>query len=140
MSLIVLSYQGPVAARSERNRSLPPLTRGKGKSATREQARGAITRFDPLREVPMRLTYRTARVLDGVRTNPGASNRVIGEAADTYDQGQISKLLARLQRLGLVANTGQGQAKGEPNAWTLTDLGEKVAQGLNLDNDMEGAR
>jgi len=50
------------------------------------------------------------------------------------------KALARLQRLGLLANTGQGQSRGEPNAWTLTDLGEKVAQGLNLDNDMEDAR
>jgi len=140
MSLIVLPYQGPVVARGERNRALPALARGKGRGAMRERAGGAITRFDPLREVPMRLTYRTARVLDGVRTNPGASNRVIGDAADTYDQGQISKLLARLQRLGLLANTGQGQAKGEPNAWTLTDLGEKVAQGLNLDNNMEDAR
>jgi AcrR family transcriptional regulator len=138
MSLIVLPYQGPAAARAERNRTMPPLARAQSKSGRR--ARGAITRFDPLREVPMRLTYRTARVLDGVRTNPGASNRVIGEAADTYDQGQISKLLARLQRLGLVANTGQGQAKGEPNAWTLTPLGSRVADSIAGHSDTHAPR
>jgi DNA-binding MarR family transcriptional regulator len=86
--------------------------------------------FDPLKDVPMRLTYRTARVLDGVATHPGASNRTIGEAADIYDQGQISKLLSRLERLGLLANTGDGQAKGEPNAWTLTPKGRQVTDSI----------
>ena len=81
----------------------------------------------------MRLTYRTARVLQAAAANPGASNRRIGEQADIYDQGQISKLLARLLRIGLLANTGRGHANGEPNAWSLTPLGERVAQQLSLD-------
>ena len=38
MSMIVLPYQGPAAARAERNRSLPSLARGKGKSAERAGA------------------------------------------------------------------------------------------------------
>jgi AcrR family transcriptional regulator len=126
MSLIVLPYQGPAAARAERNRSLPSTAKA-GKRATRENAQGV---FDPLRDIPMRLTYRTARVLDGVACHPGASNRVIGESADIYDQGQISKLLARLQRLGLLTNSGRGQTKGEPNAWTLTALGSRVANSI----------
>jgi AcrR family transcriptional regulator len=126
MSLIVLPYQGPAASSRERDRALPSLSKA-DKRATRD-AQGV---FDPLRDIPMRLTYRTARVLDGVARNPGASNRVIGETADIYDQGQISKLLARLERLELLANDGDGQAKGEPNAWSLTPKGIQVQRSIH---------
>jgi hypothetical protein len=88
---------------------------------------------DPLSEVPMRLTYRTARVLQTAAQFPGASNRLIGEGAGITDQGQVSKLLARLHRLGLLTNTGEGQARGERNAWKLTLLGERVIEQLSLD-------
>ena len=54
---------------------------------------------------------------------PGISNRVVAERAGVTDQGQISKLLARLERLGLAFNSGNGHAKGEANAWTLTAAG-----------------
>jgi AcrR family transcriptional regulator len=138
MGLIVLPYRGAAAARRECNRALPAKAApGTGKG---EEQGDAQRVFDPLQSLPMRLTYRTARVLGAVAAHPGASNRTIGEAADIYDQGQISKLLSRLERLGLLANTGVGHAKGEANAWGLTELGVSVAQGLNLDNDMEGAR
>jgi DNA-binding PadR family transcriptional regulator len=46
--------------------------------------------------------------------------------AEVADQGQISKLLARLERLGLIENTGEGQPIGEPNAWRLTSRGEEI--------------
>ena len=85
----------------------------------------------------MRLTYRTARVLQAAAAHPGASNRHLGEQAGTHDQGQISKLLGRLQRLGLVQNAGGGQAKGEPNAWRLTALGERVTRQLALGADRQ---
>jgi hypothetical protein len=42
-----------------------------------------------------------------------------------------------LKRLGLLANTGNGQAKGEPNAWRLTKLGERVTLQLALDTDIQ---
>jgi hypothetical protein len=138
MGLIVLPYRGVAAARRECNRALPSVAAlGNGELAEPGDAQRV---FDPLRSLPMRLTYRTARVLGAVAAHPGASNRTIGEAADIFDQGQISKLLSRLERLGLLANTGVGHAKGEANAWGLTELGRSVAQGLNLDNDGEGAR
>jgi AcrR family transcriptional regulator len=126
MSLIVLPYQGPAVARAEQERSLPPLPRG-----AQGHANGMVGGPDLLAEVPMRLTYRTALVLDGIARNPGASNRVVGESAGIFDQGQVSKLLARLQRLGLTANTGVGHTKGEPNAWNLTALGVRVASRLS---------
>ena len=92
---------------------------------------------DPLKDLPMRLTYRTARVLEAVAAHPGSSNRVIGEQAEIHDQGQVSKLLARLRGLDLLANTGNGHAKGEANAWRLTGLGERVTQQLALNTDVE---
>ena len=74
----------------------------------------------------MRITYRTLRVLAAVAALPGGSNREIADHAGISDQGQISRLLARLERLGLVAQHRPGQAKGETNAWTLTAKGEQV--------------
>ncbi len=74
----------------------------------------------------MRLTYRTVRVLTFIGDHPGASNREIAEGAGIADQGQISKLLTRLERLRLVRNLGEGQIKGASNEWYLTDRGAQV--------------
>jgi AcrR family transcriptional regulator len=128
MSLIVLPYLGPSAARAEQERPVPPLPRNE--RSAQEQAQDVVAEPDLLAEVPMRLTYRTALVLDGIAKHPGASNRLVGESAGIFDQGQVSKLLARLQRLGLTVNTGVGHTKGEPNAWSLTPLGVRVAARL----------
>jgi chromosome segregation and condensation protein ScpB len=87
---------------------------------------------DPLRDVEMRLTYRTVRVLAAVAEHVGSSNREIGFASGIGDQGQISKLLTRLHRLGLIENTGAGRTKGAPNAWRLTDKGHDVQNAVSL--------
>ena len=86
----------------------------------------------------MRLTYRTARVLEAVARYSGASNRQIGELAEIPDQGQVSKLLARLQGLGLLTNTAGRDAhtRGAANAWILTELGEQVTEQLHLNTDL----
>ncbi len=124
-AIVLLPYEGATIARRERARSAP---------ATPAQKRGprltSLAGGDPLAGLPMRLTYRTARVLEAIARQPGASNRQVAAAAEIADQGQVSKLLARLQRLGLVANQGDGRQKGEPNAWTLTELGAHVAHSL----------
>ncbi|HWY18774.1 MAG TPA: TetR/AcrR family transcriptional regulator [Solirubrobacteraceae bacterium] len=132
MSLIVLPYLGPAVARQEQ----PPLPRVE-RAASRNSRGGVVVERDPLREVPMRLTYRTALVLQAASEYPGASNRRIGEHAEIHDQGQISKLLGRLERIGLLTNTGAGQSKGEPNAWRLTPLGERVTQQLSLSTPLQ---
>ncbi len=126
MGMIVLPYLGPGAARREQARPAPAMPQGARPGSARV-VRGA---GDPLRNVPVRLTYRTARVLEGVAEHPGASNRVVGDYAGVADPGQISKLLARLERVGLLANTGLGHSRGEPNAWTLTPKGEQVARSI----------
>jgi hypothetical protein len=50
------------------------------------------------------------------------------------DQGQISKLLARLDRFGLIENTSEGHIRGEANAWALTQTGMHVAQSIQDTN------
>jgi AcrR family transcriptional regulator/DNA-binding MarR family transcriptional regulator len=130
VGIIVLPYLGLAVALSECKRPAPET-----RPLSSSRARGHSKSPDPLRDIPMRLTYRTARVLEAAAEHPGTSNRFIGEQADIYDQGQISKLLARLEGLGLLANTGAGHTRGERNAWSLTTLGERVTEQLALNDD-----
>jgi AcrR family transcriptional regulator len=117
MGMIVLPYLGPVAALKESTRAVPER---------RSHPRAASS--DPLRDLEMRLTYRTVRVLLSIAATPGASNRQVGASAGIDDQGQISKLLSRLEKLGLIENSGAGQVRGAPNAWALTEKGVEVEQ------------
>ncbi|MGH2853912.1 MAG: TetR family transcriptional regulator [Solirubrobacteraceae bacterium] len=128
MGMIVLPYLGSGAARREQARPAP--TELPGASGARTAAARIVS--DPLEGVSMRLTYRTARVLEGVAECPGASNRRVAERAGIHDPGQVSKLLVRLERLGLLENSGEGHAKGEPNAWSLTAKGQRVARSIQL--------
>lgn len=127
VAMIVLPYLGPAAAHRERTRLAPPPS-----SYLPHRANALRRGTDPLEGIPMRLTYRTARVLEGIAANAGASNREVADHAEIHDQGQVSKLLARLERLGLLTNRGAGHAKGEPNAWVLTTRGERVARSIRI--------
>ena len=140
MGMIVLPYRGPAAARREEARPLPVATSSVARvtyAAAGENGASGSGGGDPLAGVPMRLTYRTTLVLEVIAGRPGVSNRLVADLAEISDQGQISKLLARLQRLGLVENTGPGHVKGEPNAWRLTELGEQITERLALNTDAQ---
>ncbi len=128
MGMIVLPYMGAAAARREQARPAPAGTK---RASAGPSASGSAV-GDPLEGVSMRLTYRTARVLEGVGERPGASNRMVAERAGIHDPGQVSKLLRRLESLGLLENAGEGHAKGEPNAWSLTARGLRVAQSIRI--------
>jgi AcrR family transcriptional regulator len=138
MGMIVLPYLGQAAAAKELARPAPKRPRG-GASAAPRVARGARNGSrggapsDPLEGLDMRLTYRTLMVLSVIAAEPGASNRRVGEGAGIHDQGQISKLLGRLGKLGLIQNSGAGQPKGESNAWKLTARGQQVQRALDTD-------
>ncbi len=131
MAMIVLPYMGPAAARREQeiamSRAVTPRTAQRPAWLARAVA-------DPLESVPMRLTYRTSRVLEGVAElaarGSDPSNREVADYAGIHDPGQVSKLLRRLERLGLLVNSGAGHAKGEPNAWTLTATGEQIVRSI----------
>jgi len=118
MSMIVLPYLGARAASRELARPAPQVRR-------RAKAEQGVAK-DPMAGLDMRLTYRTVRVLTAIRERPGASNREVADGAGIADQGQISKLLSRLERLDLIENVDQAQSKGAPNEWCLTDRGERV--------------
>jgi AcrR family transcriptional regulator len=121
MSMIVLPYLGLAAARRELARPVP--------SCAPHSKTGGTT--NALMKPGTRLTYRTVRVLMAVAADPGASNRAVGESAGISDQGQASKLLARLEKLGLIHNNGLAPGKGAPNAWTLTEKGLAFEQAAN---------
>jgi AcrR family transcriptional regulator len=120
MGMIVLPYLGPAAARRELDKPAPRL-----ENSTPPEG-------DPLGGLDMRITYRTVRVLMTIAQHPGASNREIATEAGIADQGQVSKLLARLEHLGLARNEGIGPAKGAPNAWVLTLKGQRVEQAIRV--------
>jgi AcrR family transcriptional regulator len=133
LGMIVLPYRGRAAARRELERPVSEGARSV-KLGAGSSGRG-IVGSDPLEGLPMRVTYRTLRVLGAIAEHPGASNRTVGEAADTHDQGQISKLLARLEGLGLIQNTSGNDHRptGEPNAWRLTPRGEEIERALRVE-------
>ncbi len=126
MWMIVLPARGPAAARRELTRPAP----------TYAPAAPAFPR-DPLRDLNMRLTYRTARVLEAIALAMGANNAQIGARAGIADQGQISKLLGRLARVGLVENTGVGQVAGGANAWYLTHTGSELVEAIGRKSAVE---
>ena len=120
MNLIVLPYLGAAAAARELGRSAPPPVRRASPAPV------AVGRGVP-EEPAARLTYRTVRVLRAIAELPAASNREVAERAGIVDQGQISKILTRLEYQGLVANRrGPSAVRGTPNSWWLTDRGEAL--------------
>ncbi|MGA7704578.1 MAG: hypothetical protein WB998_06740 [Solirubrobacteraceae bacterium] len=115
MAMIVHPYLGPAAAQKELERPVPSMPR----TSSRKGA-------DPFKGLPIRFTYRTARVLDTIASEPGASNRHIADTSGIADEGQMSRLLRRLESCELIENRGEGHAKGEPNAWALTGRGSAI--------------
>ncbi len=127
MGIIVTPYLGFAASARELRR--PVQSHASERLPSRPLA-------DPFKTVGMRLTYRTVRVLMVLAEHAGASNRLIGDLAEMRDQGQISKLLGRLARLGLIENSPpQGPAQGAPNAWRLTAAGRAMADSLRAHSE-----
>jgi DNA-binding MarR family transcriptional regulator len=129
MSMIVLPYLGTAAARKELEQPLPKHKRREPRASD-----GASR----LNDLPMRVTYRTMLVLSVIAVQPGASNRQVATAAEIVDQGQVSKLLQRLERLGLIVNTWPGQERGMANRWHLTPLGREIERATGRSYPMSG--
>ena len=116
------SGQAVLDAHRSTDRGEPADIRGGKLVAKRGHARPAPAR--PA-SAGFRLTVRTHLVLTAVAEHTGPSSREIAEAAGVRDEGQISKLLARLQDRGLIHNTARASA-GVPKAWQLTPQGEAL--------------
>lgn len=126
MSLIALPYLGAAAAGRELRKS-PPPPRAAMPPAEPWSAEGSARERGGAR-----MTYRTVRVLKAIAELPAASNREVAERAGIVDQGQISKILTRLEYQGLIVNRGGGgPARGTPNSWWLTERGEALEADLS---------
>lgn len=124
MGILALPYLGPAAAAKQSALQVAPKSIAKPTALAADAATG----------LPIRLTYRTVTVLRAIAelgaTNAEVSNSQVAEAAGVSDPGQISKLLARLARAGLIENVGGNRARGEANAWRLTSKGAALEQTL----------
>ncbi len=124
MSFIVRPYLGQIAANAELEGRPSVNDHGSARklvlSQPAELARAAA--------LPIRVTHRTTMVLRAIARAPYSNNREIAQAAGLADEGQTSKLLARLERRGVIENVGAGAARGEPNAWLLTPEGQRVLE------------
>jgi AcrR family transcriptional regulator len=119
MWMITLPYLGAAAARKQLTRVTP-----------KQVASPLAPTDNSLRGLDMRLTYRTAKVLEAIADGPGASNAEIAVRVQVVDPGQISKLLKRLARLGLIENAGEGHMRGAANAWHLTTRGSELESSI----------
>jgi AcrR family transcriptional regulator len=122
MGMIVQPYLGAQAAKRELQAPTP--------TPTFAAADGGVK--DPFKGLSIRFTYRTARVLATIATYPGTSNRMIADSSGIADEGQMSRLLSRLQSSGLIENKVGGPPKGEPNAWRLTGRGKAIHAALGM--------
>jgi AcrR family transcriptional regulator len=113
MWMIVLPYRGPRSADRELRKIQPRPTAKPSKSPP------------ALNKLTMRMTYRTARVLSAIAAEPASSNLRVGELAGISDQGQISKLLARLSSFGLIQSK-KPRLHGAAHAWRLTPRGAQI--------------
>jgi AcrR family transcriptional regulator len=124
MAVIVLPYLDAAAAREEVSRSLARAGRA---SSSRTAGRAGV---DALLPDGMRLTSRTAQVLQTISRQPGMSNRAIAQGVGIGDEGQISRLLSRLRRLKLIEDYPSAVAIGTTKAWRLTPDGSRLLQEL----------
>jgi AcrR family transcriptional regulator len=88
MGIIVLPYLGQAAAQRELEHAKPKRARPRANDASSEKPHSPSSRAasDPLEGLPMRITYRTLRVLGAIAENPGASNRAGGGGVGEHGQ------------------------------------------------------
>jgi AcrR family transcriptional regulator len=127
MAFIVRPYLGEAAARAE----LEGKPAGAGGAQLTGSGPARAQALSRAGELPIRATHRTTLVLRAIARAPYSTNREVAQAAELADEGQTSKLLARLERQGVIENVGLGSARGEPNAWVLTVSGRRTVELIN---------
>ena len=120
MAIVLLPYRGITPAAQELVRPLPRTpARGRGGDGLSGRPLSAAGLVD------YRLTVRTQMALAAVGGRPGLNNLEVSEIIGLSDQGQISRMMKRLQAQGLVENA-QGHTRRQVKAWRLTVNGEAV--------------
>jgi DNA-binding IclR family transcriptional regulator/AcrR family transcriptional regulator len=116
MSFIVLPFLGPSAARRELSRPVDATSVLKSSTA-----------LDWLQKPGGRPNHRAISVLKIIAAEPGLNNVELAlRASLNKDAGQVSRLLSRMARLGLIVDTLDVRTRGPKRAWQLTASGEQL--------------
>jgi DNA-binding MarR family transcriptional regulator len=91
-----------------------------------EAAAAASMAIDVPEEFGGRMDHRAVAVLRIIADQPWLTTRELAQRAGLKDPAQISKLLAHLAGLGLVASAREAHRKGTPKVWLLTTSGEEL--------------
>jgi DNA-binding MarR family transcriptional regulator len=121
MSFIVLPFLGARAAHRELARPV---------EATSTPVQRDFT-LDELRDPGGRLNHRATSVLTVIGSQPGLNSRELASRDGVKDEGQMSRLLSRLERLGLIENTREAQRRGDVKAWQLTVTPEELEAAIS---------
>jgi DNA-binding MarR family transcriptional regulator len=115
MSFTVMPFLGARAARRELRRARETAS-----------SSGSVVSVDLLQGPGKRLNHhREIEVLGVLAGEPGLNNTQLGSRAGISDPAHISRLMARLARLGLIQNTPTPGRRGV-KAWRLTASGEQL--------------
>ncbi|MEX2449150.1 MAG: hypothetical protein WD404_10475 [Solirubrobacterales bacterium] len=123
--VVVTPYQGPEAAARvardgrERSQAMRVVPTSRSISAGVEVP-------DLLRRAN---AHRMRSCMRYLAENPGTSNKAVAAGIDVPHQGQVSRLLARLDDAGLLEKCPGGP--GRANAWRLSPRGAEVALALS---------
>jgi DNA-binding MarR family transcriptional regulator len=109
-AFMVASYLGLPVAKVE----LSEISAAEGKGAS------------PSGELPILFTHRTTMVLRAIAEFPRSSNAAIARAAGLTDEGQMSKLLKRLEQRGLIEHVTPDRGSRRLKAWLITPTGRRV--------------
>ena len=89
----------------------------------------------PSGELPILFTHRTTLVLRAIAASPRSSNAAIARAAGLTDEGQMSKLLKRLEHRGLIEHVTPERGSRRLKAWLITPTGRRVLLSFGSDPD-----
>jgi DNA-binding MarR family transcriptional regulator len=119
MSFTVLPFLGVSAARRELAR---PRVGGPAPDD------GAV--LDPLKVPGGRMNSRAVSALKVIGAEAGLTSKEVSSRTGVNDDAQSSRLLARLERLGLIENTRNRGSRAHRKAWNLTAAGQKVQDAI----------
>ena len=119
MSFTVMPFLGVRAARRELARPLDGTCDAQPSAA-----------LEVLKDPVGRVARRAVSVLMVIGAEPGLNNRKVAANAGVKDDAQMSRLLARLERLGLIENTRDPQMRYARKSWRLTASGEQLGAAI----------
>jgi DNA-binding MarR family transcriptional regulator len=117
MSFMVLPFLGVKAARKE-------LAAAQGTTGSSDETAD----LDLIKDRAGGLNSRASSVLSVIAAEPGLSNRQLASRTGLKDEAYMSRLLARLERLGLTEDTRVGRFQAK--AWKLTAAGQKLEEAI----------